>query len=65
MLYGGTDSPHESMRINLIRLTNHRLMALSALFLILEVSYSCHGIKLLPDKSLPKSGSIRIFAMFV
>lgn len=51
-------------RINLMRLTNRCLMALSGLFLILEVFYSCRGIKLLPDKSLPKSGSIPIFSKF-
>lgn len=47
-----SDAPHKS------------LMALSGLFLILEVFYSCRGIKLLPDKSLQKSGSIPIFSMF-
>lgn len=47
-----------------MHLTNRCLMALSGLFLILEVFYSCRGIKLLPDKSLPKSGSIPIFSKF-
>lgn len=64
MLYADMDPSPESTGINLMRLTNRRLMALSGLFLILEVFYSCRGIKLLPDKSLPKSGSIPIFSMF-
>ncbi len=64
MLYAAMDPSPESTGINLMRLTNCRLMALSGLFLILEVFYSCRGIKLLPDKSLPKSGSITIFSMF-
>ncbi len=64
MLYSAMDPSPESTGINLMCLTNCHSMALAGLFLILNVFYSCRGIKLLPDKSLPKSGSIPIFSMF-